>query len=56
MIPEVEKAKTDKEIRKLAEAHWEYTERIILYQLELMHFLYVEAMIHGFKHGQRIGK
>jgi len=55
-------------IRKIAEAHWEYTEEIInlvsdllLHNEEedieiskqakdLMHFLYVEAFIHGFKH------
>jgi len=40
------------EARELAEKHWKYTEQIILHQLELTHYLYVEAMIHGIKHGE----
>ena len=39
---------TDKE---LADAHWAYTEQIILKMLEIAKFLYIEAMIHGIKHG-----
>ena len=42
---------TDEEARKLAKAHWEYTNQILLHQLELMERLYIEAMIHGIKHG-----
>ena len=38
--------------RENAEKHWQYTERIILLMVELTHYLYVEAMIHGDKHGQ----
>ena len=32
------------EIRKMAEEHWKYTEMICK-------MFYIEAMIHGFKHG-----
>lgn len=36
--------------RNEAERHWQYTEAVILKMLELAHYLYVEAMIHGAKH------
>ena len=36
--------------RESAEAHWEYTEKLILLMLEVVHYAYVEAMIHGEKH------
>ena len=36
--------------REEAEKHWKYTEGVILLMLELTHYLYVEAMIHGAKH------
>jgi hypothetical protein len=42
------------DFRKTAEAHWKYTSELL--ELagtdadELLHFLYVEAMIHGYKH------
>lgn len=36
--------------REQAEEHWEYTKQIILFMLELTHYLYVEAMLHGVKH------
>ena len=36
---------TDKEARELAEAHWKWLE-------SLLRKLYVEAMIHGVKHGR----
>ncbi len=36
---------TDEEARKLAEAHWEWLET-------LLHKIYVDALIHGIKHGQ----
>ena len=42
----------DKEARELAEAHWHFVEQILLRELEQKHFLYVEAMVHGIKHGQ----
>lgn len=44
---------TDKE---LAEAHWAYTETIILMMLGVAKFLYIEAMLHGIKHGKEDGK
>jgi hypothetical protein len=43
---------TNEEIKNMAEKHWQYTEQILLKQIELTHYLYVQAMIHGFKHGQ----
>lgn len=36
---------TDEEARQLAEAHWKWLET-------LLHKVYVDAMIHGIKHGQ----
>ena len=38
--------------REAAEKHWEYTEGLILLMLEMMHYLYVEAMVHGAKHNE----
>ena len=43
---------TDEEAKELAEAHWHYTEQIILLMLELAQMLYKDAMVHGIKHGQ----
>jgi len=43
----------EEEARKLAEAHWKYTEKIILLMLELTKYSYIEAMVHGFKHGEK---
>ena len=37
--------------REDAEAHWRYTEKIIMAMLEVVHVAYVESMIHGDKHG-----
>lgn len=37
---------TDKEAKELAEAHWEFIEK-------WLHMVYVDAMIHGIKHGQQ---
>ena len=36
--------------REEAEAHWKYTEAIILKMLEVVHEAYVLGMIHGAKH------
>ena len=36
--------------RENAEKHWEYTEKIIMIMLKLVHLVYVEAMLHGSKH------
>lgn len=36
--------------REQVEAHWRYTEKIILAMLEVVHVAYVEGMIHGNKH------
>ena len=35
------------EVRELVEVHWEWLE-------SLLHKVYVDAMIHGIKHGQEI--
>jgi hypothetical protein len=47
---------TQSEIRELAEKHWKYTEGLLAQTKEPStpreHYLYVEAMIHGFKHGE----
>ena len=44
---------TNKEAMELAEAHWEWLKGILLQQLEVQHKLFVDAMIHGIKHGQK---
>lgn len=36
--------------REVAEAHWKYTEAIILKMLEVTHEAYVLGMMHGHKH------
>jgi hypothetical protein len=40
----------DKPIEQLAEEHWQYTKVLLLNMIEVMHYLYVEAMKHGYKH------
>ncbi len=39
----------DKEVKEMAEKHWEYVESIC-------HKMYVDAFIHGYKHGSKDGK
>ena len=39
----------DAEARKLAEAHWVYVEKVC-------HMMYVDAFIHGIKHGRAYDK
>ena len=41
---------TEDEAKQLAEAHWEWLEKILLQQLEVQHRLFVDAMVHGIKH------
>ncbi len=36
---------TDKEARELAEKHWKFLEK-------WLHMIYVDALVHGIKHGQ----
>ena len=36
---------TTEEAKELAEAHWEWLET-------WLHLIYVDAMVHGIKHGQ----
>ena len=36
---------TEQEAKELAEAHWRFIER-------WLHMVYVDAMVHGIKHGQ----
>ena len=38
--------------RQLAEEHWDWLEPILLKQLELTRRLFIDAMIHGHKHGK----
>jgi hypothetical protein len=49
------------DFRKEAEEHWQFVEQLLRLAIfvptkqaysELIHYLYVEAMIHGFRHGQ----
>jgi len=37
---------TDQEMKELAEAHWKWLE-------SLLHKVYVDAMVHGIKHGEK---
>lgn len=40
------------DVRADAEAHWGYTEKIILDMLRLVQTVYVEVFIHAHKHGK----
>ena len=42
----------ESEIRAEAEAHWDYTDKIIQDMLRLVRTVYIEAFVHGFKHGK----
>ncbi len=44
--------KCEEEVRAEAEAHWDYTEKIILDMLRLVRTVYVEVFIHGVRHGR----
>jgi len=44
--------KPKKTPRQVAEEHWEYTEHILVKMVGMMHYFYIEAMIHGYKHGK----
>ena len=46
-----------KDIRQLAEDHWKFIEHLLMLEnddgivgIETVHYLYVEAMVHGAKH------
>ena len=45
--------KNEADVRAEAEAHWEYTEKIIQDMLRLVRTAYIEAFMHGFKHGKK---
>ena len=36
---------TDEEVKEMAEAHWKFLER-------WLHMIYVDALVHGVKHGK----
>lgn len=40
------------DFRAEAEAHWSFIEKLLDSQvpIEKVHYLYVESMVHGFKH------
>ena len=48
--------KDDETVRKLAESHWEYIEKVLKAHNEnddtisKIRFHYIEAMVHGYKH------
>ena len=47
------------DFRSEAEAHWQFIEKLLdtctseTVTKETLHFLYVEAMIHGYKHSEQ---
>lgn len=43
---------TNSDFRKTAEAHWAFIEKLLDAQvpLEKVKYLYIEAMVHGYKH------
>ena len=41
------------EFRKQAEDHWNFIEGIITIFLKLAKWLYIQGMIHGYKHGKK---
>jgi hypothetical protein len=52
-------SKTKKGIRIIAEEHWNYTEGLLSRATKLsyetvniMKYLYIEAMVHGYKHAK----
>jgi len=46
----------ESDVKELAKKHWEYTKGLLVaagvIPSELDHYLYVQAMLHGFKHGK----
>lgn len=44
--------RTEHEIETLAFKHWAFVEKILDRERQMAKMLYVEAMIHGFKHGR----
>ena len=42
----------EKEARKLAEEHWAWLESILEEQRRMEKKLFIDAFIHGFKHGE----
>lgn len=41
----------EEEARKLAEEHWEWLESLLVVQREMEKKLFIDAFIHGTKHG-----
>ena len=41
--------------REDAQAHWEYTAKIIAECMKLARTAYIEGMLHGYKHGKEEG-
>lgn len=52
----MDKQPKEEEIRKLAEAHWNFIQKLFeaggLGYQPMNKLLYIEAMVHGFKHGK----
>ncbi|MBA7697051.1 hypothetical protein ES703_105709 [subsurface metagenome] len=40
------------DVRAEAEAHWEYTDKIIQDMIRLVKTVYIEVFIHAHKHGK----
>lgn len=43
---------TDEELRAIAEAHWDYNLKLINALLNVTRVLFIEGVIHGYKHGR----
>ena len=39
------------DIRQVATEHWGYTKKVLMDMARLSETLYIEAFIHGYKHG-----
>ena len=43
---------TDKQIRELAEKHWDFVGKLLDQQRLIEKKLFIDAFIHGYKHGE----
>ena len=44
----------DEQVKEMAEAHYRFLQPLIVFPAEMgiVKYLYVQALIHGYKHGQ----
>jgi hypothetical protein len=43
---------TQSSAKEMAEQHWEWVESVLRQQLEVTKKMYIDAFVHGYKHGQ----